>query len=81
MTRKWHWRDLFTDHKTGVLVETKLWSNVGKFLMSVAFVIVVWRGASTEYHWAMFGGVVVLHDLGTRYQRYKERQQDKEKPE
>ena len=69
----WHLMDLLTDDKTGRLRETKLWSNIGKAAMTFAFVVVTWRGAGTEYLWLTYGGVVVLHELGSKYLRQKEK--------
>lgn len=81
VTRKWHWRDLFTDDKTGRLRETKLWSNVGKATMTAAFGVAVWRGAGTEWLWMTYGGVVVLHELGAKYLNQRQQTMDKEKSE
>ena len=69
----WHLRDLVTDERTGRLRETKLWSNIGKALMSVAFIVVTMRGAGTEWLWLTYGGVVVLHELGSKYLKQKEK--------
>jgi hypothetical protein len=65
--------DLLTDERTGRLRETKLWSNIGKAAMTFAFVVVTWRGAGTEYLWLTYGGVVVLHELGSKYLKQKEK--------
>ena len=69
----WHLMDLLTDERTGRLRETKLWSNLGKLAMTVAFVRATWAGAGTEFLWMTYGGVVVLHELGSKYLRQKEK--------
>ena len=76
----WHLMDLLTDDKTGRLRETKLWSNIGKGLMSVAFIVVTMRGAGTEWLWLTYGGVVVLHELGSKFMNQSQQKLDKEKP-
>ena len=75
----WHLRDLVTDERTGRLRETKLWSNIGKALMSVAFIVVTMRGAGTEWLWLTYGGVVVLHELGSKFMNQSQQKLDKEK--
>lgn len=78
--KQWHLRDLFTDERSGKLRETKVWSNIGKAAMTVAFVRVTWEGAGTEWLWLTFGGVVVLHELGSKMLNQKQQQIDKDKP-
>ena len=77
----WHLRDLVTDERTGRLRETKLWSNIGKAAMTIAFAIVVYRGAGTEWLWLTYGGVVVLHELGSKALNQQQQKLDKEKTE
>ena len=74
----WHIRDLVTDERTGRLRETKLWSNIGKAVMTFAFVLVTVRGAGTEWLWLTYGGVVVLHELGSRHYNQAQQKIDKE---
>ena len=74
----WHLRDLVTDERTGRLRETKLWSNIGKAVMTFAFVLVTVRGAGTEWLWLTYGGVVVLHELGARHYNQVQQKIDKE---
>ena len=76
----WHIRDLVTDERTGRLRETKLWSNIGKAVMTFAFVLVTVRGAGTEWLWLTYGGVVVLHELGSRHYNQAQQKLDKEQP-
>ncbi len=76
----WHLRDLVTDERTGRLRETKLWSNIGKAAMTFAFMLVVARGAGTEWLWLTYGGVVVLHELGSKVLNQQQQKLDKEKP-
>ena len=78
--KQWHLRDLFTDERSGKLRETKVWSNVGKAAMTFAFAVVTWRGAGTEWLWMTYGGVVVLHELGSKILAQKQQQLDKGKP-
>ena len=74
----WHWRDLFVDHQTGKLRETAVWSNIGKAAMTFGFLLTIWRGASSEWLWASFGGVVVLHEVAARVMNQKQQVIDKE---
>lgn len=78
--KQWHLRDLFTDERSGKLRETKVWSNIGKAVMTFAFVVVTWRGAGTEWLWLTYGMVVVLHELGSKMLNQKQQQIDKDKP-
>jgi hypothetical protein len=78
MSSQWHWRDLVTDHKTGKLRETAIWANIGKAAMTFGFLWVVTHGASTEWLWLTFGGVVVLHELGARHYNQAQQKLDKE---
>ena len=41
--------------------------------MTVAFVRATWAGAGTEFLWMTYGGVVVLHELGSKYLKQKEK--------
>ena len=74
----WHFMDLVTDERTGRLRETKLWSNIGKAVMTFAFVLVTVRGAGTEWLWLTYGGVVVLHELGARHYNQAQQKINKE---
>ena len=65
--KRWHVSDLVTHEATGRLSETKLWSNIGKAAMTFGFVWVVVHGSSSEFLWATYGGVVVLHAMGNRF--------------
>ena len=76
----WHWRDLFTDHQTGKLRETLIWSNIGKASMTIGFILLVWRGHATEWLWASYGGVVVLHEVAARVMNQRQQEIDKEPP-
>ena len=80
MSSQWHWRDLVTDHQTGKLRETALWANVGKAAMTFGFVLTVYRGSSSEWLWATYGGVVVMHELGARFFNQKQQTLDKAEP-
>lgn len=78
--RAWHLRDLVTDSKTGRLRETLIWSNIGKAAMTFAFLLATIRGATTEWLWLTYGGVVVLHELGSRHYIQAQQRLDKEQP-
>ena len=78
MTRKWCVMDLVVDHQTGKLRETAVWSNVGKAVMTWAFIHVTAAGALTEWFVAAYGGVVVLHETGARFLNQRQQQLDKE---
>lgn len=75
---QWHWRDLFTDHQTGKLRETAIWSNAGKGAMTIGFLYAVFTGHSSEWLWATYGGVVVLHEVAARVMNQKQQKIDKE---
>ena len=62
----WHLRDLVTDHKTGKLRETVLWSNIGKFVMTVAFCWLTYKNQLTEWYVLAYGGIVICHEMGSR---------------
>ena len=76
--RLWHLRDLFTDHQTGKLRETSLWSNIGKFAMTFSFIFLTIKGSLTEWYVAAYGGVVVLHEMGAKYLNQRQQQVDKQ---
>lgn len=82
MTRKWCVMDLVTDHQTGKLRETALWSNIGKGAMTWAFVYTVFyaKGGFSESLWLAFGSIVVLHEMGARYFNQKQQALDANKP-
>ncbi len=58
--------DLVTDARTGRLRETALWSNVGKAVMTWAFVYTIWKGGSSEFLWLTYGSIVILHEVAAR---------------
>lgn len=66
--KRWHLMDLVTDHKTGKLVEAKVWSNACKAAMTFGFVWAVVHAQGTDWLWLTFGAVCLGHDLGVRYQ-------------
>jgi len=74
MTRRWCILDLVTDHQTGKLRETLVWSNIGKGAMTWAFCFTVLeqRAAFDELLWLAFGSIVVCHELGSRYFNQKQ---------
>ena len=69
----WHLRDLFVDHATGRLRESKLWSNVGKAAMTWAFCYAVYKGQNTDWLWTAYGVPVLGHEFVTRMLNQKER--------
>ena len=78
---EWHFRDLVTDHQTGKLRETAVWSNVGKAAMTWGFVYTVFyaKGAFSEALWIAYGAIVVAHEMGARYFNQKQQVIDKDK--
>ena len=77
----WHFRDLVTDHTTGKLRETAVWSNIGKASMTWAFVYTVFyaKGGFSELLWVAYGSIVVAHELTSRYFNQKQQVMDKDK--
>ena len=63
---EWHFRDLFTDHRTGKLRETLLWSNVGKAAALFWFSWECYRGTDSEWLWLVVMGALVFHELVSR---------------
>jgi hypothetical protein len=62
----WHLRDLVTDHTTGKLRETVLWSNIGKLVMTAAFCWLTYKNQLTEWYVLAYGGIVIFHEMGSR---------------
>ena len=58
--------DLITDHQTGKLRESSIWSNIGKLAMTWGFVYVILQDKGTEFLWLTYGGVVVGAEIGAR---------------
>ena len=75
---RWRLSDLVCDHQTGRLRETALWSNVGKLAMTIGFVWTVFKGTPTEWLWATYGGVVVMHEVAARVMNQKQQRMDSE---
>ena len=65
--RKWCVFDLITDHRSGKLRETLLWSNLGKLAALCAFAYRVRAGTDSEWLWAIVMGVLTAHELASRY--------------
>lgn len=75
--RRWCVMDLITEAKTGRLSEARVWSNIGKLAMTVAFGWVIYRGQSSEFLWLAYGGIVVGHEVMAKFQNQKQQQLDK----
>ena len=75
--RKWCVMDLVTDHHTGKLRETALWSNIGKASMTWAFLYTIWSGKGSEWLWLAYGGIVVAHEAAARVLNQKQQTLDK----
>lgn len=71
--------DLVVDHQTGKLRESAVWSNVGKLVMTWAFVHTVWTGKSSEWLWIAYGGIVVSAEVVARVLNQKQQLLDTEK--
>lgn len=79
MTRRWCLLDLVIDHQTGKLRETAVWSNIGKAVMTWAFIYTVLQQKANfnELLWLAYGSIVVLHEMGARF--FNQRQQTLDK--
>lgn len=75
----WQLRDLFVDHNTGRIRESKVWANIGKAAMTWAFCHVIYKGGSSEMLWAAYGTVMCGHETATRILNLRERN-DASKP-
>lgn len=78
MARKWCLMDLVVDHQTGRLRETAVWSNVGKAVMTWAFVYTVLGGHGSEWLWVAYGGIVVSAEVVARVLNQKQQKIDVE---
>ena len=76
--RRWCFTDLVTDARTGRLRETLMWSNVGKLVMTWAFVHVIWKGGSSEFLWLTYGSIVILHEAASRLINQRQQRIDAE---
>ena len=65
-------RDLIVDHKTGLIRESKVWSNIGKAAMTWGFCYTILRGGNSEWLWIAYGTVVVGHEAVTRMLNQKD---------
>ena len=63
--RKWCFMDLVTDHQTGKLRESSVWSNVGKGAVLWAYVGNVSAG-SFEMMTLVMGGLLCGHEAVSR---------------
>ena len=80
MARKWCLMDLVTDHATGKLRESSVWSNIGKAVMTWAFCFVVYKGGSNEGLWLAYGSIVVVHEAASRYLNQRQQALDGSAP-
>lgn len=73
----WQLRDLFVDHATGKVRESKVWSNIGKAAMTWAFVYTIWlaKGNFNETLWLAYGAIMCGHETATRMLNLRERQE------
>jgi len=78
--RKWNLRDLFVNHQTGRLRETALWSNIGKAVMTWAFIYSVMHEHFNETLWVAYGSVILAHEAYSRFMNQRQQVLDKEKP-
>ena len=74
--QRWHLVDLVSDHHSGKLRETLLWSNIGKLAMTVGFIYVILHGDNSEWLWVAYGGIVVLHETASRVLNQKQQALD-----
>jgi hypothetical protein len=68
----WHLRDLFVDHATGRLRESKVWANIAKASMTFGFIWSVVHGQNTDWLWMAFGAPMLGHESVTRLFNMKE---------
>lgn len=73
--------DLVTDHQTGKLRETALWSNLGKATLTWALVYETLHSGLTEWLVFAYGGIVILHEASARYFNQRQQTLDKDKHE
>jgi hypothetical protein len=74
----WKWRDLFTDHKTGKLRETAIWSNIGKATLTYGLCHQIKTGTLTEWFVAAYGAVVIMHEVAARVLNQRQQGIDKQ---
>jgi len=72
MMRQWKLSDLFVDHGTGRLRESKVWSNIAKGSMTFGFLWAVVHGQNTDWLWTAFGTPLLGHELVGRWLNQKE---------
>ena len=70
--KAWNFADLFVDHATGRLRESKVWSNVGKAAMTFGFLWAVMHGQNTDWLWTAYGVPILGHEAITRMFNQKE---------
>jgi len=78
--KEWHLRDLVTDHQTGKLRETAIWSNIGKATLTYGLCHQIKTGTLTEWFVAAYGAVVIMHEVAARVLNQKQQTLDKDKP-
>ena len=77
--RKWCVMDLVTDHQSGKLRESSVWSNAGKAAVLWAYVKLVAAG-NFEAMTLVIGAVLIGHEVGSRMMNMKQQQAAQEKP-
>ena len=75
--RLWCILDLVTDHKTGKLRETAVWSNIGKATLVWAVIYQTLHGNLTEWLVAAFGALVIAHEVTSRILNQRQQTIDK----
>lgn len=82
MTRRWCVMDLVTDHQTGKLRETSLWSNIAKAAMTWGFCYTIYygKGSFSELLWVAYGSVALGHEAYARFMNQRQQGLDKETP-
>ena len=76
--KEWHLRDLVTDHQTGKLRETAIWSNIGKATLTYGLCHQIKTGTLTEWFVAAYGAVVIMHEVAERVLNQKQQVLDKQ---
>jgi hypothetical protein len=73
---QWHFRDLWTNHQTGMLRETVFWSNICKACATYAYLRYV-TAQNYESMTAVLVGALIAHELYKTKQNQDQQRLDK----
>lgn len=74
--RRWCVMDLVTDHHTGKLRETLVWSNFGKAALLWGFFWQLHHDGISEWYAGIMVGALIMHELGSRLMNQKQQALD-----